>query len=437
MNYIDLFAGAGGLSEGFAQAGFTSVAHVEMDADACNTLRTRLAREYLLGRRFDRVYDDYLRGDITREKLYGMVPSSLMESVINEAISPETLPDIFARIHRQLPEGQTVDLIVGGPPCQTFSVAGRARKGREAMENDPRSRLYVQYAAFLEEFRPRMFVFENVLGLLSFRQSSQLNTIRDTFYKAGYHMDVRQWNARVFGVLQSRERLILIGWRREETALGYPDIRTSFPHKFRVQDVLQDLPKLQPGGKSHRYKGDPSPYLSQFKIREKKDVLTWHEARPNRPLDLEIYAKAIEVWNKEGRQIRYPDDLEAHQIQHKNVTGFADRFKVVPGNKEYSQTIVAHIHKDGHYYIHPDATQCRSLSVREAARLQSFPDNFYFEGPRTSAYKQIGNAVPPLMARCIADSVHRALKGSGKFLPMSELLLEYSDEPELQPEAVS
>lgn len=422
FKFIDLFAGAGGLSEGFSKAGFSPVAHVEMDADACETIRTRQAWFFLKEQKREQVYFDYLAGRISRAELQRHVPAQVRESVIHAAISAETLPVIFDRIDRQIKPGEQIDLIIGGPPCQTFSVAGRARKGREAMEQDPRSRLYIQYADFLVHYQPKMFVFENVLGMLSFRQSRQLDIIRETFNEAGYEMKVHQWNARDFGVLQSRERLIIIGWRKDLTTLGYPRLKTWGDHSFKVWDALRDLPALGPGDKSEGpYREAPTPYLQWSGIRCSSEVpvLTWHVTRPHTERDLGIYAKAIHIWDKEGRRLRYPDDLDEAEVTHTNVTGFVDRFKVVGKNERYSQTVVAHIHKDGHYYIHPK--QCRSISVREAARLQSFPDNFFFEGPRTSAFRQIGNAVPPLLARCIADSVLAALEGRAEYMPDTDL----------------
>ena len=425
MNYIDLFAGAGGLSEGFTRAGFEPLAHVEIDSDACKTLLTRTAFHDLHRRGLGWIYDQYQRGEIIRSKLHEQLAPELRDSVINEAISADTLPGIFSRIQKQLdlrgnPE---VDLIIGGPPCQPFSVAGRARLGREAMEKDERSRLYVQYAEFLKEYKPRMFVFENVLGLLSFRKRSQLDVIRACFYEAGYEMDVHYWDVRDFGVLQSRKRLIIVGWRRDEKALGYPELSISRQDGFVVNDVLRDLPALTPGQSYRgRYRTDPTPYLERNGLRHSKSILTWHETRPHRDLDLGIYAKVIKAWEDGKRRLRYPDDLDEHEVQHKYTSGFFDRFKVVGRYEPYSQTVVAHIHKDGHYYIHPDLEQCRSLSVREAARLQSFPDDYFFEGPRTSAFKQIGNAVPPLMGARIAGAIKQALRGNGRFLPPNTTL---------------
>lgn len=417
FKFIDLFAGAGGLSEGFCRAGFKPVAHVEMDRDACETIRTRQAWLYLKENGGEHHYFDYLRQRISRSTLLEKIPAHVRDSVIQAAISAESSPDIFARIDGMLSPGEEVDLIIGGPPCQTFSVAGRARKGRDAMEQDPRSRLYIQYAGFLSHYKPKMFVFENVLGMLSFRQSQQLDLIRETFDEAGYIMKVQQWNARDFGVLQSRERLIIIGWRKD-LDLDYPKPRLCGDHSFKVWDALRDLPKLGPNDKSEGpYQENPTPYLKWAGIRSEKEVpvLTWHVTRPQTERDLGIYAKAIRIWNEEGRRLRYPDDLDESEITHTNITGFVDRFKVVGKNERYSQTVVAHIHKDGHYYIHPK--QCRSISVREAARLQSFPDNFFFEGSRTSAFRQIGNAVPPLLAERIADSVKAALQGRAEYMP--------------------
>jgi len=416
-----------------------------MNREACNTLRTRLAWYYLHDHQTREPYNAYLRQRITREQLYALVPDQLLKSVINKAISEETRASIFRQIDEQLallPEdNRQVDLIIGGPPCQTFSVAGRARMGTAIMEQDPRSRLYLQYARFLEKYQPRMFIFENVLGMRSFRQSRQVDLIRDAFLEVGYEMEVREWNAREFGVLQSRERLIIVGWRKDgPEQLGYPNFHTlneKSREQHTVAEVLANLPPLtiaEEGNKGR--KGGPYPvfdypvrlergletdYVINQGLRDRCPVLTWHVARPQTATDREIYRLYIEDWEAKkhlptAARLKYhelPDRLKSH----KNKLEFSDRFKVVARELPYSQTVVAHIHKDGHYYIHPDYAQARSLSVREAARLQSFPDNYYFEGARTSAFRQIGNAVPPLMATSIAKSVKAALEGDGDFLP--------------------
>lgn len=421
-----------------------------MNREACNTLRTRLAWYYLHDHQTREPYNAYLRQRITRKQLYALVPDQLLKSVINKAIGEETRASIFRQIDEQLallPEdNRQVDLIIGGPPCQTFSVAGRARMGTAVMEQDPRSRLYLQYARFLEKYQPRMFIFENVLGMLSFRQSQQLDLIRDAFLEVGYEMQVGEWNAREFGVLQSRERLIIVGWRKDgPEQLGYPNFHTlteKSREQHTVAEVLANLPPLtiaEEGNKGR--KGGPYPvfdypvrlergletdYIINQGLRDRCPVLTWHVARPQTATDREIYRLYIEDWEARkhlpaAARLKYhelPDRLKSH----KNKLEFSDRFKVVARELPYSQTVVAHIHKDGHYYIHPDHAQARSLSVREAARLQSFPDNYYFEGSRTSAFRQIGNAVPPLMATSIAKSVKAALEGDGDFLPPESLI---------------
>ena len=176
---------------------------------------------------------------------------------------------------------------------------------------------------------------------------------------------------------------------------------------FKVWDVLKDLPKLNPGeGKDSptSYTNKVSKYLKETKIRTKSDVVINHSARNHNEQDREIYRRVIKAWNDDKRRIKY-DELPKELITHKNKKSFLDRFKIVAGDLPYSHTIMAHLSKDGHYFIHPDIGQARSITVREAARLQSFPDNYKFEGPRTSQFRQVGNAVPPLMAESIAEKI--------------------------------
>jgi DNA (cytosine-5)-methyltransferase 1 len=160
-----------------------------------------------------------------------------------------------------------------------------------------------------------------------------------------------------------------------------------------------------------RYRTKPTNYLNQTGIRNGLDILTQHIARPNKEQDKKIYRIAVSRWNSGKVRLDY-NDLPESLKTHKNRHSFFDRFKVVADNLDHSQTVVAHIAKDGHYYIHPDINQNRSISVREAARLQSFPDDYYFEGVkegknRTAAFKQIGNAVPPLMSYLIAKELYK------------------------------
>lgn len=407
MNYIDLFAGAGGLSEGFINAGFKPVAHVEMDLAACYTLKTRLAFHHLKSNSQLDIYYSYLKGEISRSKLYRNVPSRLLDSVINLSINPENNETIFKLISEQL-EGELVDLIIGGPPCQAYSVVGRARSD-DGMKSDPRNHLYVQYAKYLEKFKPRMFVFENVLGLKSAKKGIYLENMEKLFLKKGYKMKLFTIAAKNFGVLQNRRRVIILGYR-EDLSIDLPDLEAiKVPLDFKVDCIFSDLPVIAAGqgvDKYVHYSAEPNDYLSQTSIRNGLDILTQHIARPHCEQDKEIYRITVKKWNKKKERLDY-NDLPEPLKSHKNRHSFFDRFKVVASDLNYSQTVVAHIAKDGHYYIHPDIKQNRSISIREAARLQSFPDNYYFEGvkecqSRTPAFKQIGNAVPPLMAHEIA-----------------------------------
>ena len=397
---IDLFAGAGGLSEGFSQAGFVPIAHVEMDKDACNTLRTRCCYHYLRSKGQLELYCKYTKGEISRQTLYASVPANIIDAVINVEISNETIDRTFKKI-RELSKGHSVDLIIGGPPCQAYSLLGRHRK---EMEDDPRTLLYLQYGKFLEEFKPKGFVFENVPGLLSAKKGEHFKNLQAYFKELGYNVHFQMLNAANYGVLQNRKRIILVGWKNEQDH-GFPNISTC-RSKAIVNDILSDLPILKAGEIKNvaSYVGRANTYLEESGIRSNEDMfVTQNISRPVNENDASIYDYAIRTWNNKRVRVKYTDLPQQVRTQ-KNEESFLDRFKVVDGNG-LSHTIVAHLAKDGHYYIHPCLEVCRSISVREAARMQSFPDNFYFEGSRSAMFKQIGNAVPVLMAKKIAESI--------------------------------
>jgi DNA (cytosine-5)-methyltransferase 1 len=401
--YIDLFAGAGGLSEGFIRNGFLPIAHVEMDKDACLTLQTRLAFHYLKKHNKLHLYLAYLQKQITREELYEEVPKELLASVVNETISEKTLPSIFSTIDT-LCGNQTVDVIIGGPPCQAYSLIGRAAD-KNKMRNDPRKFLYKHYATFLERYKPKMFVFENVPGLISSDGGKYLKDMIALFETLGYTVQYKEQNAATFGVVQSRRRIIILGWK-QELNISYPDFKPN-PIEKKVQYVLEDLPHLHAGETmdiAYYTTEKAGDYLNHAGIRNGLAFTTQHIARPHNLHDKNIYLRAIELWEKKRKRLKYNELPDSWQT-HENIESFLDRFKVVAAELEASHTLVAHISKDGHYYIHPDKDQLRSLTVREAARIQSFPDDYYFEGTRTTAFKQIGNAVPPLMAEEIAKRI--------------------------------
>lgn len=416
MNYIDLFAGAGGLSEGFIRAGFTPIAHVEMDEAACYSLKTRTAYHFLKENDKEDIYVSYLKGNIDRNQLYDHIPAELLNSIINLPIGPENNKQIHGIIQNQL-KNKKVDLIIGGPPCQAYSLVGRARSSN-GMEGDPRNYLFKEYANYLEKYQPKMFVFENVLGLKSAKKGEYLEEMKKLFYKKGYKINLFTVEANQFGVLQNRKRIIIIGCKNDFEPV-IPDLeKIDLATKDTVEQIFSDLPRLMAGegdDKNQKYAQKANKYLTEKKLRnEDINVLTQHITRPHTNQDKEIYRIAVKKWNKEHERLDY-NDLPERLKTHKNRHSFFDRFKVVAKDLKYSQTVVAHIAKDGHYYIHPDIDQNRSISVREAARLQSFPDDYYFEGVkqgsnRTAAFKQIGNAVPPLMAYEIAKLIKDIIK---------------------------
>ncbi len=411
LTFIDLFAGAGALSEGFVRAGFRPVAHVELDQAACNTLKTRQAYHWLKNAGRLEIYEAYLKGKITRNQLYLSVPDVNVHSVINAEIGSSYLKKIFAQIDILL-KGKRPHLIVGGPPCQAYSLVGRSRAGNR-MQGDKRNYLYLYYAKFLERYKPKYFIFENVTGLLSAKSADgarYFDRMRRLFRDKGYETEYQVLSADNHGVLQTRKRIILVGRRGKKSGF-YPEPEAWRPD-VNVREVLCDLPSIKAGGGSvkpcrlHRYK---RKYLYTAGIRNDQLPVTFHGARPHTIQDREIYRIAVNKWNKKCERLDY-NDLPARLQTHRNRRSFRDRFKVVAAELPASHTVVAHISKDGHYYIHPDIKQNRSLTPREAARLQTFPDDYFFESisetpGRTAAYRQIGNAVPVLLAEKIAQKL--------------------------------
>lgn len=420
-NYLDLFAGAGGLSEGFIQAGFKPVAHVEMDEAACYTLKTRAAYYWLNAHNKLELYEQYISGEITREQLYSFVPRKVLASVLNYEISDQTLPEIFERIDENL-RGKKLDLIIGGPPCQAYSLVGRARS-ETGMHGDERNYLYKLYAKFLSRYKPKYFVFENVTGLLSAKDEDgrlHFDKMRELFRHCEYSTEYKVLDSHDYGVFQHRKRIILIGKYGKKESDFYPSIKGYDMDDLTVKEIFSDLPFLKAGQgvytpvATKKYIGK---YLYEVGIKDTNNV-TFHIARPNTEQDLKIYEIAVKEWETNNRRIEYTD-LPSELKTHNNTTSFLDRFKVVAKDLNYSQTVVAHVSRDGHYYIHPDIKQNRSLTPREVARLQTFPDSYYFESKkdipgRTAAYKQIGNAVPVRLAYYVAVSMKKLINKTAR-----------------------
>ncbi len=390
--FVDLFAGCGGLSEGFYKQGYKALLHLEIDQAACKTLSTRMK------------YYDYSQEDIDK--------AVLCEDITNENI----LEIIDSRICEQ------VDIIIGGPPCQAYSSVGRAQSP-DGMNNDPRNYLFENYLLILNHLKPKMFIFENVKGILSAHPNGVkifpkvISEMRRS-YKVVDIPEVITLNAADYGVPQIRERVILIGVRNDIENVDpldvYKELRPthsntddSLPQYVTVREAITDLPKLEPGcGEEIQYGLDMS-VQNEFlnKIRGVDGAIYNHQARKHNEMDRERYRILSENQNwqlKDLQKIR--PDLIHHDPKH-----FGNRYTVQEYDKP-GRTVVAHLYKDGNLFIHPDCQQARTFTVREAARIQSFPDDFVFEGSRTDQYKQVGNAVPPLMAEAFAKTIKKFLK---------------------------
>ena len=414
FNFIDLFAGAGGLSEGFIQAGFKPIVHVEMNPFASQTLETRSAYHYLNKHGRSDIYCDYLNNinPASREKMLNEIPKTVRKAVLCRTMTENNIKSIFSEIDELMlaKKIEAVDVVIGGPPCQAYSLVGRAQSSHmeTPMSEDPRNNLYKLYGRFLKKYQPKIFVFENVMGIESAKGGKTWANIQKYFKSVGYEIECHEQNAVNFGVLQNRRRMIIVGWRKD-TDFYYPNFDYKRSDSL-VNDLLGDLPILLPGEHSNHYtRKKRKKYVIENGIRNDDDVLTLHISRPNKDRDIEIYKKAIKLWNDGHQRLNYndlPEELKTHNNRH----SFVDRFKVVEGDTTACHTILAHLSKDGHYFIYPDIEQHRSITVREAARIQSFPDSYFFEGPRTAQFIQVGNAVPPLMAKGFAKSIMKMLK---------------------------
>ncbi|WP_430402509.1 DNA cytosine methyltransferase [Hyphomonas sp.] len=501
---IDLFAGPGGLGEGFSRFESANAAHpfkimlsAEKEASAHATLRLRAFLRHF-GSKLPPEYIDYHAGLRTRpdwSQLYPLQWSEAEHEVQQLELGTQAAAKI---VNAAIKEAQETygdrTVVIGGPPCQAYSLVGRARnKGIAGYrpEDDPRHFLFREYIRVLKELRPAVFVMENVKGILSskVKDESILELLMDDLASLGgdkrlyeivpLHCDDSQnllsffepedfiVRSELFGIPQARHRVIFLGIRRDV----YDRQKLSFPlleqHKAQpsVADVIATLPVLRSGlskdlddfanwkrtvaaqmqsvakalersdkalsryaakvrkeflqRNSEMVRADKSP--AGLPDNCTNDLAAWignpsllgtanHESRGHMSSDLGRYFFSAIYADKYGRSPKaedYPAALAPHHANWKSGK-FADRFRVqVSGTP--SSTIVSHISKDGHYFIHPDPIQCRSLTVREAARLQTFPDDYFFEGNRTQQFVQVGNAVPPYLAVQIAKVVYALL----------------------------
>lgn len=396
--FIDLFAGCGGLSEGFYRLGFKALAHVEIDHWACETLRTRM-----------------------RHYGYNNFNSAVIEYDI-------TSKDILQRIDSVI-DGKDVDVIIGGPPCQAYSTAGRVRDGKR-MATDPRNYLFESYVKILEHYSPKFFVFENVTGIISARVDNapifpKVLKALGNQYKVIGDPAILIHNTADYGVPQLRKRVIIFGVRNDiqkEVIELYEQVvkthwnpetpeaeRIGKKHFIDVRQAIGDLPAVEPGRDASTLCFDypcNNEFLKRISVVGTHPLMD-HVARRHNEIDRERFRFMIHNHWSFGQLRR-----AMPQFEHEHARVF-DNSYVVQWWDLPSKTILAHIYKDGFQFIHPDENQRRTFTVREAARIQSFPDDFVFCGSRTEKYKQIGNAVPPLFAEALAKSIKKNLNDIG------------------------
>ena len=500
---IDLFAGPGGLGEGFSSVTnrdgtpkFSLRVSIEKDFHAHQTLSLRaLFRHFAKGTAPD-CYYDYVSHKISRTDLFAHHEArEAGKAALNEA----RLAELGKTPHEEIDSwiaaalGDETDwVLIGGPPCQAYSLAGRSRRtkeNQEKFESDEKHFLYMEYLRIIRRFKPAVFVMENVKGMLSSKHggSGIFERIMDDLSSPGDGLayGIRSFitpgdterlspmnfviESEKFGIPQCRHRVILFGVR-SDIAAGTQELSVhperftipAYPVPVSVFEALSGLPKLRsclskrspesdsheawlrvlrgtkaalglghnlnsekfwatlgmaidesasissPGSRFIPWKSTPTSMggrLHEWYFDEKLGGDIQHETRSHMPSDLHRYLFAscfARTFGFSPKVTQFPKSLlPNHENASDDSPPFADRFRVQLASHP-SSTVVAHVAKDGHYFIHPDPAQCRSLTVREVARLQTFPDNYFFEGNRTQQYTQVGNAVPPLLAKKIA-----------------------------------
>lgn len=500
---IDLFAGPGGLGEGFSSVNnpdgtpaFRIGLSIEKEASAHKTLTLRAVFRQLRGTPAAQHYYSYVRGNI-EEHEFRAIPevAHAFEEAAKEArrieLGKDDATEIDVAIANAL-NGEKNWLLIGGPPCQAYSLAGRSRRTNDvAFEADEKHFLYREYLRIIKVHQPAVFVMENVKGLLTSKHAGEFmfGKILDDLSRPAESVEyeIRSFvkrpdlmqglsgadyviKAEEYGIPQARHRVILLGVRRD-LKLPAHQLLQPVSTPFTVEDAICDLPrirsrlstknatlmdwKLAVEHSPDRIKtwvsseqpvllrqmetaaevavrtgdsagvpfylstttGPRAPeYIQRWFTKDGPGGYLQHESRSHMGMDLARYLFAATYARHTGISPRLNDFPPGLLPEHRNAKGiadggkapFMDRFRVQVANQP-STTVVSHIAKDGHYYIHYDPTQCRSLTVREAARLQTFPDNYFFEGNRTEQYTQVGNAVPPLLAFKLGQTVRGLL----------------------------
>jgi DNA (cytosine-5-)-methyltransferase len=402
---IDLFAGCGGLCEGFEQSGYyDTLACVEWEKAPCENLSMHLHDRWGIGDadkrviRFDIQRTDELFDGWSDDEKYGT--SFGLDEIVG---------------------ADPVDIIIGGPPCQAYSIAGRVRD-EHGMKNDYRNFLFESYIKVVNHFKPKAFVFENVPGILSAAPTGEpiIKIIQQTSDDAGYLVLPDLSKAIIdfseYGVPQKRSRIIILGLRKDAYGDQTSELLNEFyqkvlpsyriKEKVTVEEAIGDLPKLYP--------------IEEFKIGRKRyshsfnqNGMSNHEPRWHSERDQKIFkllCEDIESGRNEYTSTQALKELYTKMTGHESNV---HKYHVIRWD-EPSNLIPAHLYKDGLRHIHPDSKQARSITVREAARLQGFPDDYEFIGTQAEAYKMIGNAVPPIFSKKLAEAIHELLfKGEG------------------------
>jgi DNA (cytosine-5)-methyltransferase 1 len=489
---IDIFAGPGGLGEGFSswrdakdRPRFALAASFEKDPAAHTTLRLR-AFQRQFGSQPPRELSMHFRRGLTWDALAAAYPRQAV-AADREALLMELGPQNVATVRRHISSAVPADdpwILIGGPPCQAYSIAGRSRNMGKAdyePDLDRRQTLYVEYLQVLADHAPQVFVMENVKGLLSAQLNRQgmFDRILEDLADPGRALkregrtgrrrprySIRSLNGKTdllgfepsdyvvraedFGVPQRRHRVILVGVL-DQAGLTFPnEVRGPYRPKG-VRAAIDDLPRVRSGltdeldsdknwlDRLKQVRGEPWLKSMEAGVRRRLlesvdranvpaasrgaealarpdgSVVFNHSTRAHINSDLQRYLFASSFAAENGTSPRLGDFPPTLLPAHANVRmalksrHFSDRFRVQVGSQP-ATTITSHISKDGHYYIHYDPTQCRSLTVREAARLQTFPDDYFFCGGRTKQYQQVGNAVPPRLAQHIAAFVASAFE---------------------------
>jgi len=407
ITFIDLFSGCGGLSEGFLQTQkYEALAHVEWEVPMVNTLRNRLVKKW-----------KHTEQDALKRVIHFDIQKT--SELINGKWSKKTA-DLYAKTNhedivnkglRGLIGKKKVNLIIGGPPCQAYSIAGRAQDPG-SMKDDYRNYLFESFVKVVDEFKPEVFVFENVPGLLSACPGNKPVTERiyNAFRSIGYEIRNPEslkksvYTASDLGVPQKRNRVIIIGVRAKskiklEELYGEIDLLKKKIKTKTVRDAIAYLPEFLPVKKQTKRNGKNISH-----IQKGDRIIKHHQPRFHNERDIAIFKKWLENdMNRSSSQ----EKIEFYNRLMNKKSNHA-KYRNLEWDKP-SPTIVAHLYKDGLMFIHPDKKQVRTITVKEAALLQTFPDDYEFTGSAGYCYKMIGNAVPPEMARNIASAIAKNL----------------------------